>query len=190
MSRTAVAALYVAGALALSGFSCGGIPEPPPNPFTCSAQIRGAVNEDLWCFAGAFDYTQLDPAFPEWALDIPLYRGTLMAPEVAGGVGLFVAGTPVAGVAYGWDGVHAPNVDAGGAQRYVGFAPPTYDAVMTHQMVVPLSWPDYGTGTGTLSVTFSAVPGPNDYLGAHGVVDATLPSVDGLAGPVTLRVVF
>lgn len=192
MPRTVVAALAVGGALALSGFDCGGAPEPPPSPFACSAQVRGAVNEDLWCFAGTFDYTQLDPAWPEWALNIPLYRGSLMAPEVAGGVGFFVTGPPAVGVAYGWDGLHAPTVDAGGAQRYVGFGPPAYDAVMTHEMVVPLSWPDYGTGVGTLSVTFSVVPGPGDPLGAHGVVDATLPAVagGGYAQPVTLRVFF
>lgn len=182
MSRIVVASLAVAGALALSGFSCGGTPEPPPNPFTCYAQVRGAVNEDLWCFAGAFDYTQLDPAFPEWALNIPLYRGTLMAPEVAGGVGFLVTGPPLLGVPYGWDGVNAPTVDAGGADFYVEY-------VRTHEMVVPLSWPDYGTGKGTLAVTFSVVPAPNDFLGAHGVVDATLPAVDGGA-PVSLKVFF
>ncbi len=185
MSRTVVAVLVVAGALGLSGFSCGGTQEPSPNPFTCSAQIRGAVSEDLWCFAGTFDYTQFpDGGFPEWALNIPLYRGTLMAPEVAGGVGFFVTGTPLRGVAYGWNGVDAPNVDAGGAQYDVGY-------VMTHEMVVPLSWPDYGTGKGTLSVTFSVVPGPTDYLGAHGVVDATLePTGLGAAGLVSLKVFF
>ena len=192
MSRTVVAVLVVAGALGLSGFSCGGTQEPPPNPFTCQAQIRGAVNEDLWCFAGTFDYTQLDGGFPEWALDIPLYRGSPFGPalpEVAGGVGAFTGGPPTAGVSYGWDGGSAPNVTAGGAFRYVGFVPPDYAAVMTHEMVVPLTWPDVGTGKGTMSIIFSVVPAPNDFLGAHGVVDATLPAVDGGA-PVSLKVFF
>ena len=41
-------------------------------------------------------------------------------------------------------------------------------------------------------MVFTTVPGPYDPLGAHGVVDATLPAVDGggYAQPVTLRVVF
>lgn len=194
MPRTVVAALVVAGALALSGFSCGGIQEPPPNPFTCSAQIRGAVTEDLWCFAGTFDYTQFpDGGIPEWALDIPLYRGSPFGPalpEVAGGVGAFTGGPPTAGVSYGWDGGSAPNVTAGGAFRYAGFAPPDY-GVITHEMVVPLSWPDLAeSGKGTMSITFSVVPAPTDFLGAHGVVDATLPAVDGVGAPVTLKVFF
>ena len=194
MSRTAVAALAVAGALALSGLGCGCTPQPAPIPFGCSAQVRGAVSEDLWCFAGTFDYTQFpDGGLPVWALNIPLYRGTLMAPEVAGEVGFFVTGTPAARVAYGWNGTSAPNVDSGGALREVGFVPPVYAGVATHEMVVPLSWPDLsGMGRGTLSVTFSVVPGPADPLGAHGVVDATLPPTasGGFTQPVTLRVAF
>ncbi len=188
MSRTVVAVLVLAGAFGLSGFSCGGTPQPAVNPLTCYAQFRGAANEDLWCIPGTFDYTTLpDGGVQSWALNMPMYRGPLMNMEVAGGVGFFAPGPPVPGVAYGWDGIHAPNVSAGGAQRYVGAVPPGF-AVMTHEMVVPMSWPDLGKGT--LSVTFSVVPGPTDYLGAHGVVSATLPSVDGVAGPVTLTVAF
>ncbi len=189
MSRTIVAVLVVAGALGLSGFSCGGTQEPPPNPFTCSAQIRGAVNEDLWCFAGTFDYTQFpDGGFPEWALNIPLYRGTLVAPEVAGGVGVFFGGPPLLGVAYGWQAGVGSNVSAGGAE----FSQAGFGMQFTHQATAPLS--QYDSGTGSASVTFTRLPlGPTDYLGAHGVVNASLPSlgvVGAAPGPVTLRVVF
>lgn len=192
MPRTVVAALAVAGALALTGFgSCGGTPAPVVNPFACHASFRGAVNEDLWCFAGSFDYTTLPGApIPQWALDIPLYRGPLAVMEGAGGVGMFVTGTPLVGVTYGWDGVRAPTVDSGGALRVQGMVPPAYAGVTTHVMDVPLSWP--GTGTGTLAVTFSYVPGPTDFLGAHGVVNATLEPVagSGYTLPVTLHVDF
>lgn len=192
MSRALAAVSVVAGALALSAFSCGGTAPEPANPFTCAAQFRGAVNEDLWCFAGTFDYTQLpDAGIPKWALDIPLYRGPMMNMEGAGGVGMFVTGTPAVGVTYGFDGGQAPNVDSGGALRVQGAVPPSYAGVTTHLMSSPLSWP-LDTGIGTLAVTFSRVPGPTDLLGAHGVVDATLQPVadGGYTSPVTLHVVF
>ncbi len=188
MSRTIVAVLVVVGALGLSGFSCGGTQEPPPNPFTCSAQIRGAVNEDLWCFAGSYDYSQLDGGMTEWAIDIPLYRGTPFGPtlpEVVGGVGVFLGGVPALGVTYGWSG-GTTNVTSG-ASRY---SQPGMGMNTTHEAMAPLS--QYDPGTGSLSMTFTRVPaGPTDYLGAHGVVDATLePTGLGALAPLTLKIFF
>ena len=149
------------------------------------------MNEDLWCVAGTFDFTTMpDGGVQSWALNMPMYRGPMLNMEVAGGVGVFTSGPPTVGVSYGWDGGSAPNVESGSAFRVVGFTPPLWDDVWTHEMMVPLTWPDVGTGKGTMSITFSVVPAPTDYLGAHGVVDATLPSVDGVAGSVTLRVFF
>jgi hypothetical protein len=188
MSRTVVAALVVAGALGLAGFSCGGTQEPPPNPFTCSAQIRGAAGEDLWCVAGTFDYTQVDAGIPEWVIDIPLYRGSPSSPtlpEVVGGVGVFLGGAPALGVPYGWSS-GTTNVTSGTGQ----YSQPPAEMMPTHEAVAPLGDP----GIGSFSMTFTRVPaGPTDYLGAHGVVDATLQPIVGSGGsplPVTLHVVF
>lgn len=171
-------------ALPLLAFDCGG-DDPPQNPLglACTLQIRGAVNEDLWCIVAAYDYSDLDPTSTMWALDLAAYRGMT---EVGGGVGFFHDGRPSLATAYGWSG-NASTVDSGEAVRYVGEASP----VATHEAIAPLM--GYG-GTGALTVTFSRIPPPGatgaQLMDVHGTLSGTLPAVDGVSGPVTFTATF
>ena len=178
--RLAAAAL----ALPLLAFDCGGA-QPEPNPFgTCALHVRGAgpgVNEDLWCVVTSYDYA---PASTTWAFELSAYRGMT---SVAGGAGVFLAGRPAVGTAYGWSGATS-SVDSGGATRSIGDAmatPPTL--ALTHEATAL-------AGTGALSVTFTQVPPPGatgaQLLNVHGTLTATLEALDGVSPPVTFSATF
>ncbi len=174
--------------------ACAGS-DPPPSPFACTLQVRGAVNEDLWCIAAAYDYSQLDAGFPDgglsdWAFDLAAYRGTPTAPEIAGGAGLFLSGPPVLGQAYGFTTVTS-TVQAGGAERDEGWNPSAFNPVTTHEAHAPLAPGDVGVGS--LTVRFTRIPGLAELpIAVNGTLDGTLEPVPdgGYTAPVTIHAEF
>jgi hypothetical protein len=177
-------------ALPLLAFDCGG-KEEVQDPFGlgCTVHVEGAApSEDLWCVVAAYDYS----AFPQpygshmWGFIISAYRGT----DVGAGGGIYLAGRPVEGVPYSWNGNSASSIiDGGGFNRYAGsMSAGTY--VLTHAN----STLGNGDGTGSATVTFTAIPPANatneQLIGVHGTFTATLLPRDGFSGVVTLTARF
>jgi hypothetical protein len=165
-------------ALPLLAFDCGGKEEG--NPFgSCTLQVRGGVNEDLWCIVAAYDYADMGSTM--WAFELAAYRGMQ---EVAGGAGLFHDGRPALYTAYGWTGPTTSNVESGGAMRDAGMT-------TTHEATSPLLG---SGGTGTLSVAFTKIPPPGAtgpaLTDVHGTLSGTLPASDGVSAPVTFYATF
>jgi hypothetical protein len=206
MSRKLALALSVLAVALLAGFgSCGGGHTGPYSPFGCSLQIRGGASEDLWCFPASYDFTQIPPAmldggipdggwpdggFQAWAFEIAAYRGSPYDPtgiEVGAGIGVWFEGPPVVGTTYGFQ-PDGSTILAGGAERYVGLGLGSIDGGMTHEARSPLAPGDVGAGN--LSMRFTQLPVDGGLpIDVHGVVDATLPAVDG-GSNVTFHAAF
>jgi hypothetical protein len=184
--------LLVLLALPLVAFDCGGEEKVslPQCPFGCTMQVRGAVSESLCCLAIAYDYSQLDPTFPEWTFMLTAFR-TDLADEAAS-VGMFFEGRPPLAAEYAWDGdvCSTTALTWGTAERFTFVTQPYPSVVTTHSA-------DSALGTGALSLVVteivpSAVVGQQS--GVHGALTATLPPgdigfpVDG--PPVTLFATF
>ncbi len=184
--------------LPLLAFDCGGgDSQPAPGGFGCSLQVRGAVTEDLWCVATAYDYSSM-PSMPanEWVFMLVAYRGQPVAggalPEPAAQVGFFLTGRPALNQPYGWSAT-ATTVDSGTATRGTGSVQAgTY--AETHEALAPLDPLDPSSGTGALATRFTAIPpaGATDaqVLGVHGTLEGTLPALDAGGAPVTIRATF
>ena len=181
--------------LPLLAFDCGGDDSSsPPGGFGCRLELRGAVNEDLWCVATAYDYSAMPMPTNEWAFMLVAYRGQPVAggalPDPAAEVGFFLVGPPALGPSYGWAGALS-TVDSGSASRWSGsLQAGTYEE--THLALAPLFAGD--AGTGSVATRFTAIPPPTAtgaaLLGVHGSVEGTLPALDGVSAPVTLRASF
>lgn len=172
--------LFALLALPLAAFDCGGDPPPDRDPFGlgCKLHVAGAATEDLWCIMVAHDYSQDPQPLNQWVFEVVAYRGMT---EVGAGVGMFLGGRPALGTAYGWSGSNRhPWLTEGSATRYVGFGNATHEALSID-------------GTGSLSVTFSAIPATGatgeQSVGVHGTLSGTLPSTTGGA-PVSISATF
>jgi len=172
--------LAVLLALPLVAFDCGGKDEPAEkSPFglACKLHVGGGVPaEDMWCVMMAYDYSALpDPelASSNWVFEINAYRGTY---EPGASAGFFLDGRPALGPTYGWNGdVATSTLLGGGADLYAsGTMQHTHSADSLGS-----GW----SGTGQLSVTFTAIPPASavneQLLGVHGTLTATLPSLTG-----------
>jgi hypothetical protein len=178
-------------ALPLLAFDCGGKEEPlgwnPFGPFGCTLHVGGAVPaEDLWCIAAAYDYSAfLDPqlASTQWVFEVSAYRGNM---EIGAGGGVFLEGRPTVGATYWWNGATASStLGSGGFNRYSS-AP--------YELTHACSSLGSGSGEGTFSVTFSAIPPASamdaELLGVHGTFTATLPPQVVGGGNATLSASF
>jgi len=188
--------LLTALALPLLAFECGGDDEKPATGgFACSLEVRGAVSEDLWCVATAYDYAAMPQAASDmWVFLLVAYRGQPVPggaqPEPAAEVGFYLVGPPTLNQPYGWSEL-ASVVDSGSASRWAGSVQ-AGTAERTHEAMAPLFQGD--AGTGEISARFTAIP-PVDatgaaLLGVHGTVEGTLPALDGASAPVTIRARF
>jgi hypothetical protein len=188
--------LLAALSLPLLAFDCGGDDtKPEPGGFGCSLEIRGAVSENLWCIATAYDYSAM-PSMPTdtWAFMLVAYRGQPVAggalPDPAAEVGFFLAGRPALNQTHGWT-ESASTVDSGSASRGSGsLQAGTYEE--THLALAPLFPGD--AGTGSLAARFTAIPPATAtgaaLLGIHGTLEGTLPALDGVRAAVTIRATF
>jgi hypothetical protein len=183
------AALLALAALPLLGFDCGGTKsDPGGHPGTSTLQIRGAVNEDLWCIVAATDWSLLDPSYTDFDLMLDCYRG--MAEPGAVAV-IFLETPPSLHTPYGWDSTGVTpvtNVFSGDAIRMQldgdGFP---YD---THSGWAPVG----DDGAGKLAYTLTAI-GPADpvypgFVTVHGTLTATVPSTTPGGGAVTFSATF
>jgi hypothetical protein len=182
------AALLALASLPLLGFDCGGTKsDSGGHPGTSTLQIRGAVNEDLWCIVNATDYSLLDPTNTEFDISLDCYRG--MAEPGAVAV-IFLETPPSLNTSYGWDSTGATpvtNVYSGDAVRMqldgAGFP---FD---THSGSAPFG----DAGAGKLSYTLTSI-GPADpakpgFVAVHGTLTATVPSTT-TGGDVTFSATF
>jgi hypothetical protein len=184
--------LAVLLALPLVAFDCG----EPESPFDrlglgCTLHVGGgAPAEDLWCIVTAYDYSAFpDPelASSTWAFEIVAYRRG--GYEVGAGGGLFLDGRPAVGATYSWDGpVASAAIASGGFDRYGGSM-----QAGTYELTHASSTLGNGSGEGSASVTFTAIPPAGatnaELLGVHGTLSARLPSLGG-GGEATLSASF
>ena len=181
------ALLLVLAVLPLAAFDCGG-GEPPP--LGCTLRVGGEVSEDLWCIVTVYDYSAMPSVPPEaddmFVFMLVAYRGGPMSMEVGGEASFWLPARASTGVAYGWNGSTASNVDAGDAARY----PP---AIGGDGLSFPTHSADPWSGTGAMSVTLTSIPPATaqgaELLAVHGTLSATLPS-DGAGQPVTFSATF
>lgn len=192
MRKTLLLALL---SLPLLAFDCGGDDDPAPGGFGCRLEVGGAVSEDLWCIATAYDYSAM-PTMPmdQWVFMLVAYRGQPVPggplPDVAAEVGFFLPGRPLLNQTYGWS-AGGSTVDSGSATRGTGsLQAGTYEE--THMAVAPLYSGD--TGTGDLATRFTAIPPANatneQLLGVHGTLMGTLPALETGGAPVAFRATF
>ena len=134
--------LLAALSLPLLAFDCGGDDsKPAPGGFACSLEIRGAVSEDLWCVATAYDYAGM-PQMPSdmWVFLLVAYRGQPVPggaqPEPAAEVGFYLVGPPALNQPYGWS-EFASVVDSGSASRWEGSLQ-AGTSELTHEAMAPL----------------------------------------------------
>ncbi len=197
MHRIARIALAAAAAAALAGFgSCGGSDGPPTPPGFFTLHVRGAVDEDLQCIVAAQDYSQYGAGFPdagmtEWMLVVSCYRSITQQIDMVAGLGLTLAHAPSLGAPYAFTGSGASDtaIDGAEAQRYDSITMGGATGPMTHEaLYMPGLSP-----VGSLSFTFTAIPGPGGLPTAvHGSIAGTLPPTagGGYTSPVTVSGTF
>jgi hypothetical protein len=181
--------LAVVAALPLVAFDCGGkSPSPQPSPFglNCKIHIAGpGVSEDMWCIVAAWDYS-VDPGgvpswtpLATWGFELTAYRPNLM--DVGAGVGVFLAGPPTLGAAYGWDGASATSgLDGGSATRWAGS--------MTNNTVEPTHDASSIAETGSLQVRFSQIPPPGAQQQAILVHGSLFGTIEPMGAGTTLSI--
>jgi len=192
------AVLLAAASLTLLAFDCGGhdTSTPGPTPLgTCQVAIRGAVSEDLWCFASAVDYSALPGSTStQWALQIAAYRGsplspTAALPDPAAQIAFFLPARPSLGQTYGWSATTS-NVESGTASRWVGSVQGGTPQLTHEAMSLGAGY----DGTGSLAAQLTAIPPASatdaELLDVHGTIDASAPAVDPAGASITLHAVF
>ncbi len=191
MRRTLWLAPCVAAVLSLAGFgSCGGT-EAPKGGGGGRMEGRGAVSEDLVCFAavsGTAAAPQLDAGLPDagaggWIFDMPCYR-SLTDVDLGAGVGLILTAAPQLGKAYGFGD---PAIELASATRYTGATATATSPVATHEATDAPG----AMAVGALVFTFTALPGPADLPTAvHGTVTGTLPATAAGSGTIAIAATF